>query len=54
MMRSSIYALILVLLACTVCCAAEGEEGSTDMYIKQLKDPNPDVRAKAAYELSCG
>ena len=28
--------------------------GSTDTYIKQLKDKDPGVRAKAAYELSCG
>lgn len=28
--------------------------GSTDTYIKQLKDKNPEIRAKAAYELSCG
>jgi len=27
---------------------------TTDSYINQLKDPNPDVRAKAAFELSCG
>jgi hypothetical protein len=27
---------------------------STDTYIKQLKDKDPKIRAKAAFELSCG
>ena len=27
---------------------------STDTYIKQLKDKDPDIRVKAAFELSCG
>ncbi len=26
---------------------------SSDEYIEQLKDKDPEVRAKAAYELSC-
>jgi len=28
--------------------------GATDNYIKELADKDPKVRAKAAYELSCG
>ncbi len=28
--------------------------GSIDENIKNLKNENPDVRAKAAYELGCG
>lgn len=28
--------------------------GSSAQYIKDLKSPDPDVRAKAAYELGCG
>lgn len=27
---------------------------NTDSHIKNLKSENPDVRAKAAYELGCG
>jgi hypothetical protein len=29
-------------------------ESSTDTYIKDLKSDNPEVRAKAAFELGCG
>jgi len=29
-------------------------DSSTDTYIKDLKSDNPEVRAKAAFELGCG
>jgi hypothetical protein len=34
--------------------AALASESSTDTHIKDLKSDNPEVRAKAAYELGCG
>ena len=44
---------VLILL----CSMAFGFSGalaaSSDEYIEQLKDKDPEVRAKAAYELSC-
>jgi len=52
MKRSAIAAsVILAVLTVWVCTAVAD---TTDSYINQLKDPNPDVRAKAAFELSCG
>jgi hypothetical protein len=52
MKRSTlIISVILAALAGWVCGALAD---TTDSYINQLKDPNPDVRAKAAFELSCG
>lgn len=44
-------AAILAALVTWVCGAFAD---TTDSYINQLKDQNPDVRAKAAFELSCG
>lgn len=41
---------ILVILAATVVVAAS----AIDTHIKNLKSKDPEVRAKAAYELGCG
>jgi hypothetical protein len=38
------------ILGMSPACAA----GKTDVYLKQLGDDDPDVRARAAYELGCG
>lgn len=46
-----VLSVILAALGMWACGAAAD---TTDSYINQLKDPNPDVRAKAAFELSCG
>jgi hypothetical protein len=43
-----------VILAALVAWGCGAWADTTDSYINQLKDPNPDVRAKAAFELSCG
>lgn len=40
----------LVLLSATLLWAGD----SIDKHIQDLKHSNPDVRAKAAYELGCG
>jgi len=52
-MRRSAFAtsVVLAVLTAWVCMATAD---TTDSYINQLKDSNPDVRAKAAFELSCG
>lgn len=52
-MRRSVYitSVVLATLAASVCWVWAD---TTDSYINQLKDPKPDVRAKAAFELSCG
>jgi len=52
MNRSAIYALgIALTLALGVSCAFAN---SVDTFIKHLKDKDPDVRAKAAYEFCYG
>jgi hypothetical protein len=30
------------------------DDAATEKYIKDLKSANPEIRAKAAYELGCG
>ncbi|MCA1961627.1 MAG: hypothetical protein LDL33_12630 [Desulfomonile sp.] len=52
MMRSAFVASAILAVLATWACMALAD--ATDLYINQLKDPNPDVRAKAAFELSCG
>lgn len=47
--RIGIATLILLMVPVAVIRA-----GDTDLYIKQLKAGDPDIRAKAAYELGCG
>ena len=42
------------LLLCSIAVGFSGAlAASSDEYITQLKDSDPEVRAKAAYELSC-
>ena len=43
------FLLVLLLLWGAVAAAS-----NIDTHIKNLKSENPDVRAKAAYELGCG
>jgi hypothetical protein len=52
MRRSRLY--VSVLLVIVLVGVATAWADSTDEYIKQLTDKDPAVRAKAAYELSCG
>jgi hypothetical protein len=40
---------VLSIFALTLACAS-----AIDTHIKNLKDKDPEVRAKAAYELGCG
>lgn len=42
-----------VLLFCAVLGLSGVLAASSDEYIEQLKDKDPEVRANAAYELSC-
>jgi len=44
----------VAILACCLVGIAVATAGSVDQYIKDLKSDNPEVRAKAAYELGCG
>jgi hypothetical protein len=46
--------LAVALLLTVMIGVALASESSTDTYIKDLKSDNPEVRAKAAYELGCG
>jgi hypothetical protein len=49
------FAWLAVALLLTVMIGVSlASESSTDTYIKDLKSDNPEVRAKAAYELGCG
>ena len=49
------FALLAVALLLTVLIGVSlAADSSTDNYIKDLKSDNPEVRAKAAYELGCG
>ncbi len=43
----------LILLCCMVLGFSAAWATSSDEYIEQLKDKNPEGRANAAYELSC-
>jgi hypothetical protein len=46
--------LAVVLLLTVMIGVALASESSTDTHIKDLKSDNPEVRAKAAFELGCG
>jgi hypothetical protein len=49
------FAWLAVALLLTVMIGVSlASESSTETYIKDLKSDNPEVRAKAAYELGCG
>jgi hypothetical protein len=49
------FAWLAVALLLTVMIGVSlAAESSTETYIKDLKSDNPEVRAKAAYELGCG
>lgn len=45
---------IVALLLTVMLGVSLASESSTDTYIKDLKSDNPEVRAKAAFELGCG
>ncbi|MBI4962992.1 MAG: hypothetical protein HY913_06940 [Desulfomonile tiedjei] len=47
------YQAAVILTCCFMGIALAGA-GSVDQYINDLKSDNPEVRAKAAYELGCG
>lgn len=49
-----LFVLMSVILVAAVAGLAWADDSSTEKYIKDLKDPNPETRAKAAYELGCG
>jgi HEAT repeat protein len=42
-----------ILLLCSVLGLSGALAASSDEYLEQLKDKDPEVRANAAYELSC-
>lgn len=46
--------LVSAILLATVAGISWADDASVDQHIKNLKDSNPEVRAKAAYELGCG
>ncbi|HMK35630.1 MAG TPA: hypothetical protein VK463_11220 [Desulfomonilaceae bacterium] len=46
--------LASVILVAALSGLSWADDVSTDKYIKDLKDSNPEIRAKAAYELGCG
>ena len=52
-MRNKIFLGIVLLLMCAVgfsfCCADD-----VDTFLKQMKDPSPDVRVKAIEDLCAG
>lgn len=48
------FVLFCILIFGLVGALADAVAGSVDKYIKELGDPDPKVRAEAAYELSCG
>jgi hypothetical protein len=45
---------VSVILVAAVAGISWADDVSVDQHIKNLKDSNPEVRAKAAYELGCG
>ncbi len=48
------WRIITLTTLVTFFCISLSLAGSSAQYIKDLKSPDPDVRAKAAYELGCG
>jgi hypothetical protein len=53
--RMKRFAWLAVALLLTVMIGVSlAADSSTDTYIKDLKSDDPEVRAKAAYELGCG
>jgi hypothetical protein len=46
--------LVSVILVAAVAGISMADDSTVDQHIKNLKDSNPEVRAKAAYELGCG
>ena len=46
--------LAMALLLTVMIGVSLAAESSTETYIKDIKSDNPEVRAKAAYELGCG
>jgi hypothetical protein len=46
--------LVSAILLATVAGISWADDVSVDQHIKNLKAPNPETRAKAAYELGCG
>jgi hypothetical protein len=53
MKRISLFLMLAVFFALAGATWAL-DDATTDRYIKDLKNENPKVRAKAAYELGCG
>ena len=51
-MRRHMFRAVVV-LACWLMGIAVAYAGSVDQHIKNLKSDDPEVRAKAAYELGC-
>ncbi len=52
-MKGFISKAAIVLLGCLLWLSL-AVASSVDEHIKNLKNENPEVRAKAAYELGCG
>jgi hypothetical protein len=51
-MRGHLFRVAAV-LTCWLIGISVVHAGSVDQYIQDLKSDNPEVRAKAAYELGC-
>ncbi len=52
-MKRVLY-IVSAFLLLTAIGIAYADDDSVDRYIKDLKNADPEIRAKAAYELGCG